>query len=200
MKIITISHQKGGVGKSTLALNLCYAFQNANVALCDTDLQGSLSSLNLMADGLNLIPFEPNLSKLRQLPYDLIIIDTPPYLSSNLSQIFKQSDLVIVPTKAGIFDMMAIRGTIELLKKSMLENPNLKTGIVFNMVKHHSSLIKEMQSLTKDIEIPVFKTHITDRVSYTRSIINGGILQSNDKNAIKEMLNLCSEVMDLLEI
>ncbi len=200
MKIITIAHQKGGVGKSTLALNLAYAFQVLKVGLVDIDQQGSLTSLSIMADGINLIPFENDFRKLRTLPYDLIIVDTPPYLSSILPEIFNQSDLVLIPTKAGFFDMMAIRGTIDLIKMAMQQNTFLKAGIVFNMIKHHSSLINEVKNLTNDFGLPVLKTHITDRVSYTRSILSGGILKSNDQNAIKEMVNLCEEIMTLLEL
>ncbi len=199
MKIITLAHQKGGVGKSTLALNLAYAFEGIKTGLVDTDLQGSLTSLSLMADGLNLVQFNQDFSQLRKLDYDLLIVDTPPYLNSNLPIIFQQSDLVIVPTKAGFFDMMAIHGTLSLLKDAMKQNPNLKAGIVFNMVKHHSSLIKEIKGL-QDFGIPVFNSHITDRVSYTRSILNGGIMQSSDQNAIKEMVALCEEIMSFLAL
>jgi len=200
MKIITIAHQKGGVGKSTLAVNLAYAFEGINTGLVDSDLQGSLTHLNLMADGLNLVPYNRNLSDLRTLSYDLIIVDTPPYLSNNLPEIFNQSDFVLVPTKAGFFDIMAIQGTITLIKESMKEHPQLKAGIVFNMVKHHSSLIKEVKSLTGDIGLPILNTHITDRVSYTRSIIHGGIMKSEDVNAMGEMVTLCDEIMQMLEV
>lgn len=201
MKIITIAHQKGGVGKSTLALNLAYAFESEGIktGLVDQDLQGSLTSLYLMADGLNLVKYDSDISKLRQLGFEMLIIDTPPYLSSQLPFIFSQSDLVIIPTKAGFFDMMAIHGTISLLNSAMKQKPKLKAGIVFNMVKHHSSLIKEIKGL-QNFGIPVFSTLITDRVSFSRSIINGGIMKSSDQNAIKEMMSLCEEIVDMLEL
>ncbi|GAA4138585.1 hypothetical protein GCM10022216_15820 [Sphingobacterium kyonggiense] len=52
-KIKTIAHQKGGVGKSTLAINLVYSFaQNVNTILTDRDHQGSTIQL------LGIIPDE----------------------------------------------------------------------------------------------------------------------------------------------
>lgn len=52
-KIKTIAYQKGGVGKSTLAINLVYSFtQNVNTILTDRDHQGSTIHL------LGIIPDE----------------------------------------------------------------------------------------------------------------------------------------------
>ena len=49
-KIITIAHQKGGVGKSTLALNLSYRFSHdVKIALTDVDPQGTIMNLNKMS-------------------------------------------------------------------------------------------------------------------------------------------------------
>ena len=136
MKIITVSHQKGGVGKSTLSLNLSGCFSHGlKVALCDTDLQGSLLSLSYMVDGLNIIKMPEEIQSIKNLPYDLIIIDTPPYLSNMLPDIFKISDFILVPTKAGFFDLMAIRSTLGIIEASIKENSNIKAGIVFNMIK-----------------------------------------------------------------
>lgn len=200
MKVITLASAKGGVGKSTIAFNLAYSFEGVRTGLLDMDLQGSISQLNLLAKkGPKLIPYQKDLSRLRSLPYELILVDTPPYLSRELPEIFRQSDLVLVPIKTGFFDILALEGTLSLIRQSMDENPNLKAGIVFNMVKHHSSLLKEIKLFTSDNRIPVLDTYITDRVSYTRSTINGGIINSEDFNAQIEMVNLCEEIMNLLQ-
>lgn len=196
MNIIVIAHQKGGVGKSTIAFLLATTLTKSGlkVALMDTDLQGSLTSLNLMADGLNLIEFNEDFNNLKHMDYDIIIVDTPPYLSNNLIPLFNQSDFVLVPTKPGFFDMMAIKGTIELIKQSKIQNPNLNAGIVFNMVKHNSSIKKEVETLL-NADIDVFKTDIKDRTIYTRSVLTGGVFNSTNKKAQDEIYSLCDELI-----
>jgi chromosome partitioning protein len=99
-KIITIAHQKGGVGKSTLALNLAVCFQDQlNVALVDTNLQGSLYHSKEVLPGLAVLA-QDQLQKIKDLQYDLIIVDTPPYLSNKLPELFSLSDFILIPTKA----------------------------------------------------------------------------------------------------
>lgn len=109
-KIVTVAHQKGGVGKSTLTLNLGLLFQvKLRTAIIDTDLQGSLIDLkNMSLTILNNIQVE----NIPLLDFDLILIDTPPYLSDILQQLLKISDFVLVPSKAGFFDAMAIHSTL----------------------------------------------------------------------------------------
>ncbi len=198
-RIITLAHQKGGVGKSTLALNLAYCFQNGlKVGLVDADLQGSLRSLNLMADGISLINLIDDFTNLKTQPFDLILVDTPPYLSNRLPELFLQSDFILVPTKAGFFDMMAIKSTLSLIQDTLKMRPDLKSGIVFNMIKSSSSITSEIRSLTKDFSIPVLKSIISDRVSFTRSAISGGVLETNDEKAKYEIISLADEILSQL--
>ncbi len=198
-RIITLAHQKGGVGKSTLALNLAYCFQiGLKVGLVDADLQGSLRSLQLMVDGINLIDVIDDFSNLKSQPFDVILVDTPPYLSNRLPELFLQSDFILVPTKAGFFDMMAIKSTLALIQDTMKDRPDLKAGIVFNMIKGRSSITSEIRSLTKDFTIPVLQSMISDRVSFTRSAISGGVLQTADEKAKTEMIELTEEILSLL--
>jgi len=69
-KIITIAHQKGGVGKSTLAINLALCFQDQlSVALVDTDLQGSIYHIKEDFPGLAIIGLD-KLKDIQQLNYD----------------------------------------------------------------------------------------------------------------------------------
>lgn len=195
-KIITIAHQKGGVGKSTLALNLAYVFQSGlQVGLLDSDLQGSLYGLYAMIDGIKLIPATKNLSSLKNTDNDIIIVDTPPYLTEQLGELFAISDYILIPTKVGFFDVMAVRSTLALIDKSQSKNLDLKCGIVLNMVKNRTSLNSEIKAMLTDMGKPVLNAQVSDRVSYTRSALTGGILKTDDKKAIEEIVALADEIL-----
>ena len=128
-KIILITHQKGGVGKSTLTFNLAQNLcANAKVAILDLDLQGSLMQISNLVKDFEVTSDEDVLKK-KEL--DFIFIDTPPYLSNELPRLINASDLIIVPTKAGVLDLLAIEGTLNLIKR---ENKVDQTLIVLNMI------------------------------------------------------------------
>jgi chromosome partitioning protein len=195
-KIITIAHQKGGVGKSTLALNLALCFQHQlSVALVDTDLQGSLYHIKEDFPGLAIIGLD-KLQDIQRLNYDLVIIDTPPYLSSRLPELFLHSDFILVPSKAGFFDVMAIRSTLALIKEAQLKAPHVRAGIVLNMIKPRSSITKDIAALLESMDVPLLKTRIHDRVSIARSAMTTGILNGADPKAAAELMALAEEVVE----
>jgi chromosome partitioning protein len=195
-KIITIAHQKGGVGKSTLAINIALCFQDQlSVALVDTDLQGSLYHIREDFPDLAIIGAD-KLQDIRQLDYDLLIIDTPPYLSSRLPELFHYSDFILVPTKAGFFDVMAIRSTLALIKEAQQKSPHIKAGIVLNMVKPRSGITQDVTALIQSMDTPLLKTKVHDRVSIARSAMTTGILNSGDAKAKAELMALAEEVVE----
>lgn len=198
MKVITIAHQKGGVGKTTLAVNLAYCFgEESRVAIVDADLQGSVTDLKDFLSGVDVHDLDSLLSG-KLTDYDLIVIDTPPYLSSRLTELFALSDYVLVPTKAGILDAMAIRATIALLQQSMQAKPALKAGIVLNMVLPRTSLNEEVKEILTGYDIPLLSSRISQRVSYTRSPMTGSIFGSEDQRAKDEVIELATEIMEQL--
>lgn len=200
MKIIVIAHQKGGVGKTTTALNIAHAFASSvNVGIYDMDLQGSLSSEEVH-QGLNLVAHTSDLNVLRSLVYDVLIIDTPPYLASRLNEVLSIADLVIVPTKSSYLDALAIVSTLDLIMNCKAKNKDLKASILFTQVRKNSSLSKEFSELISELNFPVFKTQISDRVSYVRSLLFGGVLASTDKTAAEEVVGLCEEIVELLKM
>jgi chromosome partitioning protein len=197
-KIITLAHQKGGVGKSTLALNLALCFKDQlRVALIDADLQGSIYHLKEDIPELDILAPE-KINEIPLLDHDLIIVDTPPYLSNRLSDLFSYSDYVLVPTKAGFFDVMAIRSTLALIKFSQAKNSKLKAGIVLNMIKPRSGITAEVVELLLTLGTPLLKTRIFDRVSLARSSMTSGVLSGPDQKAIDEVTLLAEEIIGLL--
>jgi chromosome partitioning protein len=199
MKIITVSHQKGGVGKTTLALNLAAAFRNGglNVGILDTDVQGSLTGISDQLEGLNFVPAE-QLGNIGSLTYDILIIDTPPYLMDTLADLFSISDYILVPSKTGFFDVLAIRATLGIIRKVQEEHPNLKYGVVLNMLKSSTSLTEDIVGILEGYEANILNTRIYDRVAYMRSSITNGVFSTDDTKAHNEILSLTEEILAAL--
>ena len=193
-KIVLVTHQKGGVGKSTLTFNLAQNISSsANVAVLDFDLQGSLSQLKDLVTDFEIISFKGEIDDILKLNYDFIFIDTPPYLSNHLPKLIVIADLVIVPTKAGILDLLAIKGTLELIED---EHKTADTMVVFNMIKANTTLTIDILLGLEEYNVKIAKTHISDLVSFTRSVLVKGV--KNDKNAQKQLDNLTKEILTKL--
>jgi len=193
-KIILITHQKGGVGKSTLTFNLAQNItKNVKVAVIDFDLQGSLSQLKQLVSDFDILSFEGEINSITNLDYDFIFIDTPPYLSNYLPKLIELADLIIVPTKAGILDLLAIKSTLEIIEQG---NKLQQALVVFNMIKANTTLTLDILIGLEEYKVPIANSHISDLVAFTRSVLVGGV--SRDKNAQAQLDNLTKEVLTKL--
>mgnify|MGYP003616302830 FL=1 len=193
-KIILITHQKGGVGKSTLTFNLAQNIAaNSRVAVLDFDLQGSLSQLEELVTDFKIIPYQDKLESISELQYDFIFIDTPPYLSNHLAKLISISDLIIVPTKAGILDLLAIKSTLAIIEQ---EKRTIDTLVGFNMIKADTTLTLDILIGLEEYNVKIATTHISDLVAFTRSVLLRGV--SNDKNAQKQIDQLTEEILTQL--
>lgn len=196
-KIITIAHQKGGVGKSTLALNLSYRFsKDVKIALTDVDPQGTIMNLQSIVEDFDIINFN-TMKKLRDSEYDVVFIDSPPYIIDTIQPIFEESDFVLVPTKVGVPDIMAISTTIELIKNAQKRNKDLKAAIVLNMLKPNVKIKEQAIEQLEKYELPILSS-IHDRISYGSSFLNGGVMGTNDFQAKNEIEKLSNEILNML--
>lgn len=188
-KIILTTHQKGGVGKSTLSFNLAVNLkENAKVCIIDFDAQGSLYQIRDLSE----VPIFPasKLKEIRNSDFDFVFIDTPPYLSDQLPKLCTLADVIIIPTKAGVLDLLAIKSTIEMIEQSGNEN---KAMIVFNMVKPNTTLTDEIKSQLAEYNVRVSKNMISDLVAFSRSVLVNGVEDSN--KAQKQIDALTKEVL-----
>ena len=136
MKTVAIISQKGGAGKTTLALHLAVAGHLAgyDTGLIDLDPQGTAETWGTWRNdeppaviGAKAATLSRTLDKASKAGVDLVIIDTPPLAQAEARAAAEAADLVLVPCQLRIFDLDAIKVTAGLLKSS-----NKPAFVVFN--------------------------------------------------------------------
>ena len=210
--IITLAHQKGGVGKSTLATNLrgYFAGGGYKAALVDIDPQGSVSKLvRTFASQEGREPehiiergsFKDYGELLKLLEaYDIAIIDTPPYLSKELEDVFEITNMVLVPCKASPLDFLAIGDTLDLIREAKLKRKELIAAVVMTMTITGTDFTSSIRKELEKTEFPVLKTEIGNRVAYMRSLLRANtVLGDENRKAWDEVENLGKEIISLLQ-
>ena len=181
-KVITISQQKGGSGKTTLAVHLALAFikyHNLKVAVIDTDPQGSLgkwfmirtekkvSNDNLTFKTASLWGAQYE-SKTLKKDHDIVIIDTPPKIESDARPSIESADLVLIPVAASHVDFWATGAIVDIAKKA-----NKKILIQINRSSQRSKLISKTNEFIKSLDLSATKTIIGNRQIFAASMGEG---------------------------
>lgn len=148
MKVLVITAQKGGVGKTThcghLAVEL--TLRGKRVVIVDTDPHAGLTEWwdDRKAEDIQLLNLEfkhlaAGLKRLEAEGVDYVIIDTPGVASKAVKVLIEYADLVIVPTKASRHDLRGIRKTLELMESEgePIEKPMI---FVLNEVRPRTKL------------------------------------------------------------
>ncbi len=125
MRTIAIVSQKGGAGKTTLAIHLAAAASNAgrSALILDTDPQATASRWSQWRDGKAPEVVDcgaptllaKKLDQAQQLGADLVVIDTPPHADIMAREACKLADLILVPCRPQAFDLAAIETTASLV-------------------------------------------------------------------------------------
>jgi chromosome partitioning protein len=210
--IITLAHQKWGVGKSTLATNLrgYFAGGGYKTALVDIDPQGSLSKLvQAFSDQAGREPEHvikrgsfKSYAELQALlePYDIAVIDTPPYLSDELDAVFAITNVVLVPCKASPLDFLAIGDTLDLIREARKKRPELVAAVVLTMTITGTDFTSSIRRELEKTEFPVLQTEIGNRVAYMRSLLRANtVLGDENRKAWDEIEGLGKELISLLQ-
>ena len=138
MKIIAFMGQKGGTGKTTLAVHTAVAAgqDGHKVVLVDTDPQESATFWgdNRKAETPIVATATPNqlpdvLAAAKAEGVTLVILDSAPHSSPNASEVARLADFIIIPTRASAFDLAAAASTVKIVKAV-----NKPFGFVLNAI------------------------------------------------------------------
>jgi chromosome partitioning protein len=127
MKVIAVVSQKGGAGKTTLAVHLAAEAAKSGVALIiDTDPQATASRWSEWRSGTEPEVIDcgaptllaGKLAKAAELGADIAVIDTPPHADAMARQAARLADLILIPCRPRAFDLAAIEATADLVRSS----------------------------------------------------------------------------------
>jgi chromosome partitioning protein len=208
-QVISILNQKGGVGKTTLAVHLATAFarQGRKVLLLDADPQRSALDWAAARHGTPLFPVVglPKNSIHKELPtlavnFDLVIIDGPPRVNDVAKSAVGASDLVLVPVRPSPYDVWAAKEIIDLFNEAMVFRPDLQKAFVINRKIVKTAIGRDVAEALSEYPIPVLKSAICQRIAFAESATQGRTVYDLDPEmlASKEMDHLAEEVGAML--
>ena len=188
MRTISVISQKGGAGKTTLALHVATAAHHAGLVTLalDTDPQATLSRWSGWRSGADPEVIDcgaPSLleSKLRraaELGADVAVIDTPPHADAMARQAAKLADLILVPCRPKAFDLAAIEATAELVRSA-----NRPGFVVFMAGPPRARLIyQEAADLVSGVDggFHVAPVTLPERAAFHHSTAQGAVAAEFD--------------------
>jgi chromosome partitioning protein len=181
VKTIAVLSQKGGSGKTTLALHLAVASVQAkrNTAVIDLDPQASAAKWAdrrstelpvVLSVHASRLPHE--MKRVEETGGEFLFLDTAPHSDSAALEAAKASDLVIIPCRPAILDMEAITNTLDLVRTT-----NTPVFVVLNAVAAQGQEAEEAAEAIAALNVEVSPVRLVNRVAYARALITGQTAQ-----------------------
>jgi len=209
--IIALLNQKGGVGKTTLALAVAgeWAMQGRRVILIDADPQGSALDWSEMRarEGLPRLFSVIGLARdtlHREAPAlargaDFVVIDGPPRVAGLMRSALLATDMVLIPVQPSPFDGWASAEMLALISEARIYRPELVARFVLNRCGARTVLARDTAEALADHDPPALASRIGQRIAFAAAAQSGRIVRELDHEnaAAREITALVAEVTHL---
>jgi chromosome partitioning protein len=208
--IITFLNQKGGVGKTTLSINVAgeLAAMGHRVLLIDMDPQGS--ALDWVAARESASPFQvigfPRSTLHKEIAglatgFDHVVIDAPPRVTDLARSAIMASDLVVIPVQPSPYDIWAAEDVVKLIDESLVYKENIKCAFAINRKIANTAIGRDVKEALEIYNKHIIANTITQRVVFAEAAATGLTVRDIDAKsaATNEMNKLTLEILELLK-
>jgi chromosome partitioning protein len=206
--VIAVANQKGGVGKTTLAMNMAAGLtRQGSCIVVDADPQRSATMWIELSDSLRefpakVVPAEDEIKKQiiqLQTEFDYIVIDCPPEIKSDSTiSAIEISQVLLIPLLPSPMDLWASTRIEELIKRVQRVNPTISAFVVLNQIEPRSAMSRGMDGALQEINIPVLRHRLSRRASYRTAALEGCSVYDlgfRGRVASEEIDNIIDEVL-----
>lgn len=209
-KVIAVAQQKGGAGKTSLAIHLAVALlgRDRSVGLVDLDPQESLSAWHrlrlerhgpqqdLTLRGAAGWRAQSEIDRLKR-ERDIVLIDSPPHAETAARLAIRAADLVLVPVQLSPMDIWASAPTLEMIAKE-----KSRALVVLNRVPPRGKLADDLRAQLEADGLPLAEATLGNRMAFAAALMDGrGISEfAGTSTAGLEIEALADEILALLKI
>lgn len=240
MRIVTVTNQKGGVGKTTLVCHLALAGveRGLRTLVVDLDTQGNASTMlardaalarqpggsaalfsggepapTSTSTGIDLLHGHQRLdevdqrvrladaagirARLRALPYDVVVIDTPPAIGLRHLGPQVWADLVVTPLEPNSFSLLALGQTLSAIEEIRAIRPGLENRVLINRFNRSSGRQNRYIELLSE-HVPLTTPFLTLRVAVSDALDEGlpvWRFRRADRETRETWKRLCEELI-----
>jgi chromosome partitioning protein len=196
VRVIALLAQKGGSGKTTLAVHLAVAAaaNGYHVVIADLDPQGSAASWSRVRGSPEpkVVAMAASatggfIDGIHRNGSGLVIVDTAPHSAPAASQVVQQVEFVLIPCRPTAFDLTAASSSAEIAKAA-----RRRAAFVLNSCPVRAPEVADARTVLTSYGFPVAPVEIGQRQAFARAVASGQAVTEFDPHG-----KAAAEITDL---